>query len=481
MTALWDNDAMFAPRSIILPIARSLRSGELTCTKLTRLCLACVKQFQPLLNCFISITEKEALTQAQRHDEELAAGMDRGALHGIPIVYKDNIDTAGARTTCGSEIFRDRIPHKNALVVDLLEKAGVVMLGKTNLNELAAGGKGGMNVFYGNTGNPWDLARESGGSSSGTAAALAAGLCAAGLGTDTGGSIRGPSSWCGIVGLRPTSGLLALDGIYPRAPTLDVVGPMARSVADIAILFEALLTDKQQDHDLINSNLLEYASSQGQTVKDLRIAAIDNFSFAGIDKEVAEKVREAIDIFEHLGAVRANVRIPLIEDPEMAKAARNVLLFEFAQSFHDELRCIGPAKQLLGPIVQKDLEIGSGISSADYLSAIRIREELTSQFQIAFQQAEILFSPTMPILPPLYASDMDLSGWHRQLTIAISMAGLPAISIPCGASRSGLPVGLQLVANRFQEKTLLRAGMAFERSRMELRPPVFCTALTKDN
>ncbi|CDS48176.1 Aspartyl-tRNA(Asn) amidotransferase subunit A @ Glutamyl-tRNA(Gln) amidotransferase subunit A [Polaromonas sp. CG9_12] len=234
-----------ATRSATLPgsiaeAARGLRARSYSCEELTRAYLRAIDELQPRLNAFITVTGQQALDQARRLDAELRAGKDRGPLHGIPIVHKDLYDTQGVRTTVGSEFFKDRIPNADATVVTRMAQAGVVSLGKTHMNEFAAG-ISGTNAFFGDAHNPWDLARSPGGSSSGTGAAIAAGLCLGGTGSDTGGSIRVPASWNNITGIRPTFGRVSLRGVYPRAYSLDVAGPLGRSVADVAMLLQAMV------------------------------------------------------------------------------------------------------------------------------------------------------------------------------------------------------------------------------------------------
>ncbi len=418
------------PRSIAEAGAR-LRSGELTCVALTEGCLERVAARQGELNAFITVTADLALATARERDAELQAGRDRGPLHGIPIAHKDCYDTAGVRTTVGSEVFRNRIPSVNALVVQKLANAGTVMLGKTHMNEFAAG-MSGKNAFFGDAHNPRDLARAPGGSSSGSACAVAAGLCLGATGTDAGGSIRIPAAWTGIVGLRPTHGLVTVEGVYPRSYTLDCAGPLAGTVADVASLFAAMGGKSGFDG----------------SVKDIRLGLVRDFSLREVDEDVARALREA------LGADICEVRIPALADADYG-AMMDIMLYEFHQA-------AGGLPGPFGRTVRANLERGAALGTKDFQSALETRKRFIGEVREAFSTVDVLVTPTAAMTAPRLDAPEAEFDRGRRFTLPFSFAGLPAISIPCGLDRAGLPVGMQLVADRLQEPLLLRLASAYQ-------------------
>lgn len=449
--------------SEIVPLGRRLRAGSVTCETLTRVALLAIRTLEPKLNAFISVTEEQAIATARERDRELRAGRDRGALHGIPVVYKDCIDTAGVRTTSGSRIFRDRIPERNAAVVGRLAAAGAVMLGKSNMNELAAGGPGGYNKFYGSTRNPWGLEHESGGSSSGTGAAVAAGICRGGIGTDSGGSIRGPASHMGVVGLRPTIGRLDMRGVFPRAPSLDICGPLAASALDAAVLFDALLDERESSS--IDANAI--------SLDGIRLGIVDNYSFQDVQSDVATAVRGALQVFERLGATLISLRVNELEQQSTGEHATRILVYEFAREFGETYRAAAD-REVFGPVVHSDMTKAADVSPSDYESALRFKARFSATLRDILRTVDALVTPTMPTTAPL-ADKPDLSGRHRQFTMPVSLAGLPAISLPCGLDSSRLPIGLQLAGGRLEERKLLAIASAYEAAVADTRtrPPVF--------
>ncbi len=450
-----------------------LRDGSLTSEMLIDAYLKCIRHLEPKLRAFITITEQQALADGRALDTELRAGKDRGPLHGIPVVYKDNYDTADVPTTMGSELFRKRVPREDATVVRLLDTAGTVMLGKTNMNELAAGGPGGYNKFFGTTRNPWHPDYESGGSSSGSAVAVAAALCLGGVGTDSGGSIRGPASRTGIVGIRPTFGRVSCAGVFPRAPTLDICGPLARTVMDAALLLSAIVGFDSADPHSLRAPREDFMVGLAQGVHKLRLGIIDDFTFRNIDSEVSAAVGDAVEKFAELGAEIVRVKLPSLEGDVIQRSVTNVLLYEFNKVFGRDYRAASP--QALGPVVHSDMAIASHINQEDYDEALSERQIFTLQLNAVFGQIDALLTPTMPTVAPLIAAP-DLSGRHRQFTLPFSFAGLPALSVPCGFNAIGLPIGLQIIGNTLQEGMILRIAAAYERVTgfYRRRPPLHC-------
>lgn len=468
-----------APSSIVEAGSR-LRDGSLTAVALTQHYLECINSLNPQLNAFVTITAEQALARAAQLDAELSQGQDRGPLHGIPIVHKDIYNTAGTLTTVGSEFFSDRVPEKDATTVERLRNAGTISLGKTNMNEFAAG-VSGTNQYYGDTHNPWKLDYSPGGSSSGTGAAIAAGLCLGGTGTDTGGSIRVPAAWCGLVGIRPTYGLVSLAGIYPRAYSLDVAGPLAHTVTDVALLLDAMAGYDPNDPNSATSQRRDsYANALEAEVSGLRLGLIENYTFRDVDPEVAAAVRAAADTFADLGAEVVTIDIPLLSSGPLEYAALfDILLYEFNQILGDEFRA-AENKDLFGSIVQNNIATGSEISQETYEQALEERPEQIAQLKAVFNEVDALLTPALPMVAPLLTADSEIYARGRQFTLPFSFTALPSVSVPCGFNSEGLPIGLQIVGNHFEEALILRMAAAFERATdfQNRRPPLYCEAPT---
>jgi aspartyl-tRNA(Asn)/glutamyl-tRNA(Gln) amidotransferase subunit A len=458
----------------ITEAAKLIRTGKVSVTELTTAYLECAKQFDPILNTFITLTEEQALARAAHLDQELRDRGSRGALHGIPIVYKDNFDTAGILTTMGSQFYSTRVATDDAVAVRKLREAGVVMLGKTNMNEFAAG-VAGFNQFYGNVSNPWDLSCWPGGSSSGTAVAVASGLCLGGLGTDTGVSIRGPASWLGLVGMRPSYGRVSVRGTFPRAYSFDTVGPLARTVADAATLLTAIAGYDPQDPFAIPSPDGGFKGHLERGVRKLRLGIVEDFTFRNITPEVAQAVQAAIDTLANLGADIRTVNIPLLSGKIDFRYPLTILLYEFNQILGDTYRA-EPNKNLFGPIVQSNIAQGEQITPDTYDAAINRRPGEIAEIRQVFSEVDAFLTPTHPFVAPPLTVNAEGNAGVRQFTVPISYTGFPAISIPCGFSATGLPIGLQIVANDFQERLLFRIAAAFERATdfHKQHPPLYC-------
>lgn len=464
--------------SSITEAGRRFRDGSITSEALTQHYFDCNAQYEPKLNAYILQLKDEALTTARARDAELAAGKDRGPLHGIPIVVKDLYDMSGKPTTVGSKAFRDRIVSGEATVVRKLQDAGVVILGKTNMNEFAAG-ISGTNTEFGDTHNPWGLDRSPGGSSSGTGALLAAGMCLGGTGTDTGGSIRVPASWCGIAGIRPTFGLVSLTGVFPRSLTLDTAGPLARNVRDLAILLDVMAGFDPKDP---NSALAQphgsYTDDLDRGVNGLRLGIIKDYTYRDVDPAVADAVKAAADVLSGLGAKIVETEIqPLGGRLDYNKLFSDVLLYEFNQILGERYRNTPNAKELYGPIVQNNIDVGSKVPHEVYEQRVRERPYIIAEVKSAFKQVDALLTPALPTTAPLLRASAQDYGRGRQFTIPFSYTALPSVVVPCGFDAQGLPIGLQVIGDHFQETLLLRIGMAFEHAVTYLsrRPPVYCS------
>ncbi len=463
----------------IVEAGKRLRNGSLTCEALVKAYCACIKKLNPQLNAFITITEEQALIRALQLDKELRAGKDRGPLHGIPIVHKDLYDTAGVLTTVGSEFYRNRIPKQDATVVAKLQEAGCVTLGKTDMNEFAAG-VSGTNKYFGDTHNPWNLDRSPGGSSSGTGVAVATGMCLGGTGTDTGGSIRVPASWLGIVGIRPTYGRVSLAGIYPRAYSLDCPGPLARTVEDLALLLGAMAGHDPKDPHSLKAPVPNYRAGLKNGVKGLRIGIIDNYTFRDVNQDVADTITRAMADFEKLGAKIKTVQIPLFGGPLEYGALFNILLYEFNKILGAEFMAEPKRKEFFGPIVQANIERGQQINEETYRKALAERPTQVAQVKTVFKEVDVLLTPVMPTSAPLLSAGGQDYDRGRQFTLPFSYVGLPSIAVPCGFSAEGLPLGMQIAANDLKEDLLLRVAAAYEAATdfPARKPPIFCSGET---
>lgn len=461
----------------IAQAARRMRDGKVSAEALTSSCFACIDEIEPRLNAFILQLRDDALRTARERDRELASGRDRGPLHGVPIVMKDLYDMEGVATTVGSRAFRGRVAAHDATVVRKLREAGAVILGKTNMNEFAAG-VSGTNAEFGDTHNPWALERSPGGSSSGTAAMLAAGVAFGGTASDTGGSIRVPASWCGITGIRPTTGLVSLTGVFPRSLSLDVAGPLARNVPDLSLMLDAMVGyDPADPHSALAQPARSYAESLEGGVRGLRFGIVANYTFRDVDPDVADAVRAAADTLQEMGANVEEIAIPPLEGRlDYGALFNEVLLYEFNQILGEQYRNTPDAETLYGPIVTANIAAGSKVEKATYDRRLAERPGVIAELKQAFGKVDALLTPALPTTAPaLKASSKDF-GRGRQFTIPFSYTALPSIVVPCGFDRVGLPIGLQIVGDHYREALLFQIAAAFERGTDfgERRPPVHC-------
>lgn len=464
----------------ITQAAKLIRTRAISVTELISARLQCARDFEPTLNTFITLTEAHALETAAALDQELRRGIYRGPLHGIPVVYKDNIDTAGILTTRGSQFYSTRVATGDAEVARKLRAAGAVLLGKANMNEFAAG-VAGLNQYYGNAGNPWDLARWSGGSSSGSGVAVSSGIALAGVGTDTGVSVRGPASWLGLVGVRPSYGRVSVRGIFPRAYSLDTVGPLTNTVADAAIMLNALAGYDANDPFAVPTPVEDFTHGLNRGVRRLRIGVVEGFTFRNIDPEVAQAVQNALHVFEDLGAEIVTVPVPLLSGKIDFRYPLTILLYEFNQILGNTYRqAVANGQQnLFGPVVQANIAQGSLISRADYEAAINRRPGEIAEIRSVFDSVDAFITPTHAVVAPLLSVNAEGNAAVRQFTVPVSYTGFPAISVPGGFSPStGMPIGLQIVANDFREGLLFRIAAAFEKATnyYQQHPPIYCGA-----
>lgn len=441
--------------------AARMRSGSLTSVALTKASFQAIDHLESRLAAMISVTRELALETAAQRDAELAKGVDRGPLHGIPIVHKDLYDTAGVATTGGSEFYRTRVPTTDATIVKRLHSSGVVVIGKANLNELAAG-ISSTNKAFGDTPNPWDLTRASGGSSQGTGVAIAAGYCFAGTGGDTGGSIRVPASWLGIAGMRPTFGLVSLAGAMPRAYSLDCGGPLGKTVADVAIMMNSMAGYDPAYRYSVRAPRVDYLAATKKGVRGLRAGLIHNYSFRNVDEDIAKEVQSGADTLARLGAELKTVKIPVLASEFNYQLLFDLVLYEVNQVLGDQFRAVKNNKEVFGPIVQANIARGETISRETYESARAARPRIIAEVRRAFSEVDILVTPTMPMTAIAQYAEGPAYDRGRQFSLPISFLGFPSISVPCGFDRAGLPIGMLLIGDNFQEEKLFRAAAAYE-------------------
>ncbi len=443
--------------------ARRIAAGELSPVELTQACLERIQRLDSQLNTFITLTPELALEQARQAEAELAAGKRRGPLHGIPLALKDLYETRGIRTTAGSLFFKDHVPEANAFSVDALVKAGAVLLGKLNMHEIALG-LTNENPHYGTCHNPWDAKRITGGSSGGSAAALAAGLCLGSLGSDTGGSIRVPSALCGVVGLKPTRGRVSLRGVIPLSWNLDHAGPMARCVRDVALLLQAVAGYDAQDPFSQDAPVDDYLAGLEDGVSGWRVALASDEYFQDVDAGIHTAVGEAAGMFARLGAQVERVSLPGFEQ---AARANSIMVVADAAVFHQPR--LAEAPENFGADVRQRLLAGAAQPLTGYIEARHTQVVFRRQMEQLFERFDVLLLPATPIAAPLI-EDRQAVPRARQLTRFTSvfdLTGLPALALPCGfidADSSTLPVGMQLVARPWAEKRLLRAAHAYEQA-----------------
>jgi aspartyl-tRNA(Asn)/glutamyl-tRNA(Gln) amidotransferase subunit A len=445
-------------RLTIVDAANLLARRDISAVELAEAHLSRIATHDARCNSFITVTADHALAQARAADDALARGVRRGLLHGIPIALKDLYDTAGIRTTAGATFFADRVPDADARAVTLLYQAGAVLLGKLNMHEWALGVTN-INPHYGPSRNPWDTSRITGGSSGGAAAALAAGLCMGALGSDTGGSIRIPASLCGIVGFKPTSGRVSLQGVVPLSWNLDHAGPMARTVTDAALLLQATAGYDPDDPASIAAPVDDLLADIDAGVAGWRIALADDAHFGQADAEVLAAVRRAAVVFEELGAHVERVDLGRGQEAAQMNA---LMTTSDAAAFHRDRLRDHPEK--FGADVRMRLERGAAFTSTEYILARRLQSEWRRQLERLFETFDLLLTPTAPItaLPIEGLDSVEAARQLTRCTAPFNLAGLPALSLPCGMSVAGLPIGLQIVAAPWREVHVLRAGKAFE-------------------
>ena len=456
--SLYNRVALRIASTTISELARRLRRREISPVEIVQVCLERIEKLNPALNAFITVTAESALAEARTAEAEIARGEWRGPLHGIPVAVKDLIDTAGVRTTAASALYKDRIPAQDAEVVRRLRQAGVVIVGKNNLHECAYGGSSLVSHF-GDVHNPWDAGRIAGGSSGGSAAAVAAGLACAAIGTDTAGSIREPAALCGCVGLKPTYGRVSIRGVIPLSPSLDHIGPLAVTVADAAIVLQAIAGYDPIEITSAEVDVMDYAGAPGESTKQLRVGVPRAYFYDDLDPEVAEAAEHALREIQTLVAEVKEVRLDVPTDRTLQAAE--------SYAYHAENAARNP--ELYQAETLRRIRTGENVSAAEYIQRRRELEEGRRSIRAVFTDVDVLVTPTTPIPAPAIAelkTDPDaLRPAELKLlrnTRPFNVWGLPAISVPCGFTQSGLPIGLQIAGAHWREDLVLRLAGAYE-------------------
>jgi aspartyl-tRNA(Asn)/glutamyl-tRNA(Gln) amidotransferase subunit A len=448
----------FMPDSI-LNLSVAFRKRTLSPLDVLRDCLTRIEKLNPALNAFITVTADIALSQARQAEAEIACGQWRGPLHGIPIGLKDLIDTAGVPTTAASALFKDRVPAEDAEVVRRLKQAGAVLIGKQNLHELAYGGSSIIS-HYGEVHNPWNLDHIAGGSSGGSAAAVAAGLGFAAIGTDTAGSIREPAAQCGVVGLKSTYGRVSCRGVIPLSWSFDHVGPITRTVSDAAVILQAIAGHDPRDRASVDSNVADYPAAVLGTEK-LRIGIPRSFFYEELDTEVATATEEAMRVLTTLSSELREVSLEVPEDRRLQTAE--------AYAFHADN--VSRTPDLYCPETLRRIRAGENVSEAEVVAERNELQAARQRIRSVFETIDLLVTPTTPVAAPAIAGlRADMDGLRRRELVLLrntrpfNVWGLPAISIPCGFTRAGLPIGLQIAGAPWMEALVLRLAYAYEQA-----------------
>lgn len=448
----WGKDSAELTDLTLAEASARIRQRTVTPTNLTEACLARIEKYNPQLNAFITVMKDQALAQAHDLDAEQRTGKLRGPLHGIPIGLKDLIDTAGVRTTAASAVFANRIPTEDAEVTRGLKSAGAILIGKTNLHEFAYGATS-VPSHFGPVHNPFALDHIAGGSSGGSAAAVAARLCFGALGSDTGGSIRQPSSYNALAGLKPTYGRVSTRGVIPLSWSLDHIGPMCRTVADAAILLGAMAGYDPIETTSIDAPVPDYLQALRMKTATLRLGIPRKLFYQDLDPEIDAAVSQALDVFRKLTAGTSDVELPAIGNlPVLA-----------AEAYAYHLPYFSKTPELYQPTTRSRLEAGARITAEAYIRGRRELDRLRRAVPAVFSTVDLLITPTTPVPPALVESAGAASASLRN-TSPFDVYGLPTISIPCGFTKLGLPIGVQISGPNWAEPRVLALAHAYEQA-----------------
>ncbi len=476
-----------------LELGRKIKEKEITVAEATKAVLEQIHAVEEQIHGYVSYDEESALKRAEEVQKGIDEGKYTGPLAGVPMAIKDNICTKGYATTCSSKILENFVPTYSAQAVENLIKEGVVFIGKTNMDEFAMGSTTETSAF-GPTRNPWDLQKVPGGSSGGSAAAVAANECFMALGSDTGGSIRQPASYCGVTGMKPTYGTVSRYGLIAYGSSLDQIGPIAKDVSDCAALLEVIASHDEKDSTSVLRQDYDFTAALKDDVKGMKIGIPKDYFGEGLDEEVKEALLAAAKALEEKGAIVEEFDLGLVEYAipayyviAAAEASSNLSRFdgvkygyrakayEGLHNMYKKTRSEGFGPEVKRRIMLGSFVLSSGYYDAYYLKALRTKALIKKEFDEAFQKYDVILGPAAPATAPklgeslsdpikMYLSDI--------YTISVNLAGLPGISLPCGKDSSGMPIGLQLIGDCFQEKKILRAAYAFEQTRKYEGPEI---------
>ncbi|MDO5417930.1 MAG: Asp-tRNA(Asn)/Glu-tRNA(Gln) amidotransferase subunit GatA [Lachnospiraceae bacterium] len=467
-------------------LGKKIRAGEVTSMDAVRQVFERIKARESSVHAYVTLDEEGAFRRAEQVQRQIEAGELTGPLAGVPAALKDNLCTRGMRTSCGSRILENFVPFYTAEAVCRLEAAGAVILGKTNMDEFAMGSTTETSAF-GATRNPWNLEHVPGGSSGGSCAAVAAGECFYALGSDTGGSIRQPSAFCGVTGLKPTYGTVSRYGLVAYGSSLDQIGPVAKDVADCAAVLEAIASYDRKDSTSIKREDTDFTGALIDDVRGMRIGVPADYFGDGLNKEVKAAIFAALEVLQAKGAVVEEFDLPLMKYAvpayyiiASAEASSNLARFDgvkygFRAKEYDGLHDMykKSRSQGFGPEVKRRLMLGSfvlssGYYDAYYQKALKTKALIKEAFEQAFARYDLIAAPAAPFTAPKLGESLKdpLQMYLGDVyTVSANLAGLPALSVPCGVDSEGLPIGMQLIGGHFQEKKLLRAGFSYQQSR----------------
>lgn len=467
-------------------LGKKIKAGEITTEEAVRATLAAIEAKEPQINSFVTVDRENALKKAAQVQKQIKDGTLTGPLAGVPVAVKDNLCTKGVLTTCSSKILYNFIPTYTAEAVCNLEKAGAVVIGKTNMDEFAMGSTTETSA-YGVTRNPWNTAHVPGGSSGGSCAAVAAEEICCALGSDTGGSIRQPSSFCGVTGIKPTYGTVSRYGLIAYGSSLDQIGPVAKDVTDCAAILEIISSHDKKDSTSIKRDDMDFTAALVDDVKGMKIGIPKDYLGSGLEEEVKEAVLKAAKVLEEKGAMveafdlsLAEYAIPAYYVIAAAEASSNLERFDGVkygyrakdyEGLHDmykKSRSQGFGVEVKRRIMLGSFVLSSGYYDAYYLKALRTKALIKQAFDKAFARYDVILGPVAPSTAPKLGESLcnPLKMYLGDIyTVSVNLAGLPGISLPCGLDSRGLPIGLQLIGDCFQEKKIIRAAFAYEQTR----------------
>ena len=467
-------------------LAAAIKAGKTTALEATEAVLSLMEERDEQLNCYVTVDKDKTLAQARAVQQKIDAGELTGPLAGVPVAIKDNMCTEGMLTTCSSRILGNFVPTFSAEAVLNLEKAGAIILGKTNMDEFAMGSTTETSA-YGVTRNPWNTEHVPGGSSGGSAAAVAAGECFYALGSDTGGSIRQPASFCGVVGMKPTYGTVSRYGLIAYGSSLDQIGPLAKDVTDCATILEVLASHDEKDSTSVVREDIDFTSALVDDVKGMRIGIPNDYFGEGLNEEVKTAVLQAAKVLEEKGAIverfdlsLVDYAIPAYYTIAAAEASSNLERFdgikygyrtpeyEGLHNMYKKSRSEGFGAEVKRRIMLGSFVLSSGYYDAYYLKALKVKALIKKAFDEAFAKYDVILGPVAPTTAPKLGESLadPIQMYLGDIyTIAVNLAGLPGISLPCGQDGKGLPIGLQLIGDCFQEKKLIQTAYTYEKAR----------------